>query len=103
MKEVLYILDQHAVDERIQVEALQEQVFGPHGLDRNVNARKVDFKWLLNKTELTYAENYQHYIENWGEEADDRDFELIGFRMEVDVSSQSRVRLDKTSSCSLWS
>lgn len=43
----LFLFDQHAVDERVQLEKFQRQLFGIDGRERNILSKKVSEKWEM--------------------------------------------------------
>ena len=67
MDGILYILDQHAVDERIQVEKLSSILFGTSGTERNVNNKWIDcLRWEISSSERQLLEKYKFILEKWG-------------------------------------
>lgn len=62
----LYILDQHAVHERIRLEEMQEGIYGADGESRNVAVANVNVKTLVTAREARLLELYRQQLELWG-------------------------------------
>lgn len=66
MESTLFILDQHAVDERIQLEKLLELTFGISNDKMNFGSEEVDFEWTLTPYELEILHDYMNRVKQWG-------------------------------------
>lgn len=68
---LLLCIDQHAADERVRLEHLEAQVFGPNGDQRNVETAEHDppIPVRLNASEVETLQFFHDEIESWGFEA----------------------------------
>lgn len=61
-----YILDQHAVDERIGLETLQREVLGPNGDERNFARQHISSHFKATPHECKLLELYAKQLADWG-------------------------------------
>lgn len=61
-----YILDQHAVDERIGLEKLEHDTWDLNGEPKNVKMQQHDCELLVPRDEAVLLLRYKDKIEQWG-------------------------------------
>lgn len=61
-----YILDQHAVDERIGLEKLESEAWGSDGEPANVSSAVAELEFATTAPEARLLERYHERIDAWG-------------------------------------
>jgi DNA mismatch repair ATPase MutL len=61
-----YILDQHAIDERIGLENLELEAWGSDGEPRNVKQLAMNFEFTTSAHEAELLQRYRARVEAWG-------------------------------------
>lgn len=65
METTLFVLDQHAVDERIQLEKLLDVTFGANNDKKNFSSQEVSFHWNFSPYELDILSEYFERVKEW--------------------------------------